>query len=369
LGSRKSKRKRKAPPLPKKYKNLLFILSLILLIAGLIETGVTASTSSLPIEGTSPKLYASQCNDDLGMNLKQALNSAKESILVIIYGLSDQEVIRTLKEKAQQGIQVTVIYDDSASKGLQQKLGNKIRAVPRMGIAGLMHRKIVVIDQKQVWIGSANMTHASLRMHDNLVMGMHAPVIAEVIAAKAATIIKSTKTTQKELPRDFILNGQHLELWFISEDKEALDRLIQLVRSAKKTVRVAMYTWTHPLLAEEVVRAHQRGVKVEVALDRQMSQVTNALVVQKLKQNGIPIGFNKGAQLFHHKFAYIDGSTLAMGSANWTKAAFTRNEDVFIILHQLNEEQQFLMEDLWKRIKSECRIQSEPRASEMRIPA
>jgi len=44
-----------------------------------------------------------------------------------------------------------------------------------------MHQKIIVIDHKMVFIGSANMTPTSLRMHDNLVAGFVSEPIAQFL--------------------------------------------------------------------------------------------------------------------------------------------------------------------------------------------
>lgn len=220
-----------------------------------------------------------------------------------------------------------------------------------------MHRKIIVIDDSLVWLGSANLTSASLRRYDNLLMGLHAPAIAQLITAKAEDIIY--RRHPKETPsNDFLIEGQRIEFWFLPEDIRALDRLLQLIREAQKTLRVAMYTWTHPLIAHEVINARNRGVDVEIALDRQMSHGANAPIVRKLQAQGIRMGFNQSSQLLHHKFAYIDENILVMGSANWTKAAFTRNEDCFIVLHELTDKQKSIMNTLWYHIRNESQIPS-----------
>lgn len=343
--------------IPPKVKVGLFVCCLVILFASLAGIVLYSTSSPVPIEGSSPTLYATQCRDDLCLNLKQVLKKAKKTILVIIFSLTDQEIIHTLQAKAEEGVQITVIYDASASRGLQQRLGNNIRTIKRQGLSGLMHRKIVVVDESLIWAGSANLTSSSLRRHDNLVMGLHAPNIAQVIHAKAERIIQH-KPPQEAQSNSFLVDGQPIELWFVPEDRQALDRLIQLIRGAEKTIRIAMYTWTHPLITEEIINAHRRGITVEAALDRQMSHGANARAVHKLEAHGIPLGFNKGSQLLHHKFAWIDDSILVMGSANWTKAAFARNEDCLLILHQLTEKQRRFMSTLWDHVKSEGQIPS-----------
>jgi len=274
----KKKKKRKSRVVPKKYRLGAFIFSLVLFILGTIGVGISSTSVSLPIEGTPPKLYATQCRDDLCLHLQKALLETKKSILIAIFSLTDPDIIHVLKEMASQGIDVTIVYDEPASPGIRTKLGKNVNLIPRQGIKGLMHRKILIIDESQVWFGSANLTKASLHMHDNLIMGMHAPVIARLAAGKITDAVNQTYSSPT-LNRDFILQGQPLELWFLPEDTEALPRLLQLIREAKKTLRVAMYTFTHPAIADELILAHRRGVKVEVALDRQMSHGASSAIV------------------------------------------------------------------------------------------
>ena len=40
-----------------------------------------------------------------------------------------------------------------------------------------MHRKVLLVDGEEVWLGSANMTRDSLRMHGNLMVGIKDPAV------------------------------------------------------------------------------------------------------------------------------------------------------------------------------------------------
>lgn len=353
----KFKKKKIKVYLPRSLKIASFFAALLVLFFGLIEASLSTLSPSLPAQGRPPQLYATQCGDDLCLNIKQALKKAKESILIEIYSLTDKQIAQILREKADEGVKVTVLYDKSASPNLKTTLGKKIKTISRKNISGLMHRKIIVIDQSQVWLGSANLTYASLRMHDNLILGLHAPAVAELLTEKSSRFLL-VKPSSKRSRQNFMISGQQIRFWFLPEDHDSLESLLGLIRGAEKTIKIAMYTWTHPQIAEEVVKAFHKGVDVQIALDRQMSHGANSKIVEILKKNQIPLGFNKGDQLLHHKFAYIDGSKLAMGSANWTRAAFSKNDDIFFILEPLSDEQIKVMETLWNAIIKECEIPS-----------
>lgn len=113
--------------IPAKLKLGMFICSLIALFLCLLGVGLYSTSASLPIEGRPPELYATQCRDDLCLHLKQALKEAKKTILVVIFALTDKEIIQTLRAKAEEGVKITVIYDSSASSGLKGKLGKTFK--------------------------------------------------------------------------------------------------------------------------------------------------------------------------------------------------------------------------------------------------
>jgi len=334
-------------------KNLVVGAFSLLILSCCIWFSDKTQQTELPKSDTPPSLYSNQCKHNLTGNLVAAIKSAKQSVLVLIYSMTDKNIMEALRLKREEGIPVTVICDAKASPYIERYLGKKIKVLKRYS-KGLMHLKLLVVDGKQVWIGSANFTQDSLEMHGNLVMSMENPALAEFIKERAGCMDEAMNSKAFD-HRGYLLGGQKLEFWFLPDDRHAASRVKDLIRSAKKTVKVAMFTWTRDDFVKEIVDARLRGVEVEIAVDSNSSKGAGAKVVGLLKQNGLPVKVNKGAGLLHHKFVYIDGKTLVSGSANWTKAAFNMNDDCFVVLHDLTKEQHKVMEQLWKTIKLESK--------------
>jgi phosphatidylserine/phosphatidylglycerophosphate/cardiolipin synthase-like enzyme len=201
-----------------------------------------------------------------------------------------------------------------------------------------MHRKILVIDEENVFLGSANFTFSSLKLHDNFLVGLHHPSLGYHL------------THDSNSPFKFSLG----ECWLLPDRSgEALDRLIKLIDEAKKSIKVAMFTLTHPRLIEALISAHQRGIKVEIAVDYFTGQGASMSSLKQLQASGIPSFLSSGAQLFHHKWVLIDGTHLITGSANWTQVAFEKNEDDFLILNLLTKDQKKYIKKMWKCIRNE----------------
>ncbi len=237
-------------------------------------------------------------------------------------------------------VSTTIYYDKDASPRVFKYLGEG--DIHPIRHKGLMHQKIVVLDHELVFIGSANMTSASLRMHDNLVVGLVSRTVAKFLEEHKPYSPGYLRAT---------VGGQEIELWLLPDPRgHALTELRKEVRSATRSIRIALFTFTHPGLIEEVIDAHQRGVKVTIVVDMHSGLGASSKAIEKLKKAGVPIFLSQGTQLLHHKFIYIDEQTLVTGSANWTKAAFYKNSDCILALHHLNEDQKRFMNRLWHSI-------------------
>lgn len=297
-------------------------------------------TPRLPEPNAPPILYSNQCNQDIRATLLSALKEASSSIHLVMFGLTDRAILSTLAKKIHDEIKTTVYYDLGGSPKIFRHLqGGDIHPVKHVG---LMHQKILVLDEERVFIGSANMTHASLKMHDNLVIGMMSRPIARFLMEHKPYDPGYLKST---------VGGQEVELWLLPDPRgHALAELRKQIRSAKKTLQIALFTFTHPQLLEEVIAAHERGVKVSVVIDMHSGMGASIKTVEKLKKSDVPVKLSMGVQLLHHKFVYIDEQTLFTGSANWTKAAFYKNCDCILALHRLTDEQKEFMKNLWRKI-------------------
>lgn len=293
--------------------------------------------SSLAVKENEPlKLFANQCDDDIRQCFISAIRSAKHSIVLFIYSLNDYEIIKAIKEKKKENLKIKIVIDSKNVKDFEEL--NEV-IYPKEKKTGLMHQKILIVDEKKVWIGSANFTATSLRVHDNLVVAFHSQEIAESL--------------KNEKGGAFFVGGQKIEIyWLPKERKEAFARLLVLIEQARQTLNVAMFTWTHPMLSQAVIAAQKRGVGVDIVLDENSSMGASKKSMEKMLLENIDVKVNIGSPLLHHKFAYIDQCTLIMGSTNWTKAAFSKNDECILIIHDLTEKQRKKMDKLWHALRA-----------------
>lgn len=324
-----------------KYKRFLFYLSLAFLCFFYIRLIPISLRTNLPKAHSSAVIYSNQTKVDLRRLFLNALDASKRSIHLVMFGLSDPQILQKIKKKSEEKIPVKIFYDPRSSPKLEEFDWMNAAAVRE---DHLMHQKILVIDQEYVYLGSANMTK-SLPMHDNLIIGFHSPEMAQFLEEKTPFFSGHFKT---------LIGNQQAELWLLPDkDGNALNAIQMCLKNALTEIKLAMFTLTHPLLIDELVSAVQRGVKVTVAADYHAAIGASAKALQKLKEGKVQVILSTGIQLLHHKFLWVDQTNLIAGSANWTRSAFTKNRDAFLILMGLNKEQKKEIENIWNAIEKE----------------
>ncbi len=101
---------------------------------------------------------------------------------------------------------------------------------------------------------------------------------------------------------------------------------------AKKEVLIQAYSFTSAPIAQALLHAFKRGVRVEAVLDKSQrsEKYTSATF---LANAGIPTWIDDAHAIAHNKVIVIDRETVITGSFNFTKAAEEKNAENLIILH------------------------------------
>ena len=130
-------------------------------------------TLALPQEGDKPFIYHSDTSGELKKTQIESIKSAQQSILVMTFTLSDTEIIRALNERAEAGVDVTVIIDRNHMQTIQTLGSNKIKLLTRPSGEGHYHHKVLVLDQALTWLGSANFSPDALTKQANMMTLVH----------------------------------------------------------------------------------------------------------------------------------------------------------------------------------------------------
>lgn len=118
------------------------------------------------------------------------------------------------------------------------------------------------------------------------------------------------------------------------------EAVITEINKARETIDIAMYSFTSREIAQALIKAKKRDVKVRIAMDNdQIKDHTSKS--RYLISKGITVKFHMGPGLLHDKFAVIDDKTVITGSFNWTNAADKKNAENLLILNDKSLAQKY----------------------------
>jgi len=117
----------------------------------------------------------------------------------------------------------------------------------------------------------------------------------------------------------------------ITPGQDCTSVIVQTIDTAKTELLVQAYGFTTMEIAQAIVRAKDRGVKVEVVLDKS-NETSNDNGAELLVSHGISPKIDSTVAIAHNKVMVIDQSTIITGSFNFTESAQKRNaENVLVI--------------------------------------
>ncbi len=144
-------------------------------------------------------------------------------------------------------------------------------------------------------------------------------------------------------------------------ENEYIQELIPLLQQAEESIYVAIYGvvpsesrfFIVNRALNELIRAHERGVKVDCILE--YSHKKNYLIRGNLKAKemlqdaGINVRLNSPNKVMHTKLIVIDDYISILGSHNWTFTAFEENKESSVIIKSSKAAEQFIR--YFKRIR------------------
>jgi len=107
--------------------------------------------------------------------------------------------------------------------------------------------------------------------------------------------------------------------------------IIEELNKAKKSIDISMHYFTDRDLANAVMDAHNRGVRVRVYLDKDQKEAEYSKS-RYLAKHGITIRYSNNPYIMHHKFAVIDSEVVITGSYNWTASAGEMNNENLLVI-------------------------------------
>lgn len=213
--------------------------------------------------------------------------------------------------------------------------------------AAILHHKFFVIDGHTVWTGSTNVSDSGTGGYNaNLVTVVRSPVVASWYLAELEEMHTNDRFHTEKMhrgPHRTQVGTTRIDGWFSPTDTPIRRAVQPLIRRAEHRIDIAVFFLTHKGITEDLLAAHDRGVKVRVLLDATAAK-NGYSKHELLRAAGIPVKVEDWGGKMHAKAASFDGQHLVVGSMNWTSAGESGNDENTLVLHDATLAAQF---DVW----------------------
>ena len=121
-----------------------------------------------------------------------------------------------------------------------------------------------------------------------------------------------------------------IEVYF-SPEGGCTEAVLKEIRTAKTNVLVQAYWFTSAPVAQALVDAHKRGVKVEVILDKSRTE-KDPSQADVLLRGGVPTQIDDKHVTAHNKLVITDDEVVITGSFNFTGQAEEQNAENLLVI-------------------------------------
>ncbi len=289
------------------------------------------STSHKPHTPPNAATYTLVTEPDQGLTpIYTLISSAKKSIDMTMYELTDVTVTDALAKAAAAGIAVRVILDQNSEKtsntpAYNYLIQNKVSAHWANPAYAVTHQKTITVDQATSAIMTLNLTptdYATTR--DFAVITNDAADVAAIEVTFNADFANKSITPPV---------GDNL-VW---SPTNSLSSLEGLINGATQSLLISQEEFDESVIESALVAALKRGVSVTLIQENENNKYTSTLTA--LKQAGAKIAVytstKSNAYYIHAKAVLADYETadakLFLGSENFTADSLTKNRELGLI--------------------------------------
>lgn len=288
-----------------------------------------------------------------------------------------ETVIQAVEKAAARGVAVRFLSDARFQKTYPEtlerlgKAGVQVRIIDFGPLGGgVLHAKYFIADGREVFLGSQNFDFRSLQHIQELGVHVVEPAVArallDVFETDWSLAGGGAKTFRAAAPAGGygfparVGEGEAAPAvslvaspkgWLPDEGLWDLPRLVEMIDSAKGTVRVQLLTYKtvgydkqyFDTLESALRRAAARGVKVQLLLADWGKREGTIEGLQSLQTvPGIDVrlstipqgsgGFIPFARVMHSKYLVVDGKRAWIGTSNWEGDYFFRSRNVGVVI-------------------------------------
>jgi phosphatidylserine/phosphatidylglycerophosphate/cardiolipin synthase-like enzyme len=249
------------------------------------------------------------------------IRSARSTLDVVVYLLTNKEVIAELVAAHRAGVRVRVMVEEDPFGGGS---GNK-EALAALGRAGVpwrygnptyryTHQKTILADRKRALVMTANLTKSAFTRNREFLGLLTAPAAV----AEAQALFDADWKRTRYVPR---VPG------LVVSDTNSRERLVGLIRGARRSLEIHAEVMSDREVRDALIEAQRRGVRVRLLMSRPEPEETSHRALAELSAAGVGVRVI-GSPYIHAKSILADGATAYVGSVNFTANSMDQNREL-----------------------------------------
>lgn len=258
----------------------------------------------------------------------EILDSTKNNLYIYAYSFNHPEILNALKKLKDKGVRIIVILDKDKDYSEFYALKIPYRIWQK---SGLHHLKIIVSDNKRLFLGTGNFSRYGITNDWNGYLDMP---ISSSFSEKFIRNLEEKST-------DIVLDESGIQFLFSPENGIIIqDTILEEMDNAKNSIKILAFDHYDEVFSSVVKKKSSMGVQVEVIYNDPIDPEAYYLnkevygYFSKIYRDGNTDtvdngeGFPEGG-LLHHKTIIIDDSVLLSGSFNFSLNARDNNREIF----------------------------------------
>lgn len=281
--------------------------------------------------------------DNPEKELAALISTATGSVDAAVAELSEPGLVSALVAAKARGVTVRIVTDSDSWESPQDSAlpAPPFKTLQDAGISvvhdqrsAIMHDKFVVVDGRDVWTGSFNLTENAAFKQNNNAVRIASTAIAANFEAEFEEMFVTRKfgvTSPAGVPNpEVTLGAARVETLFAPEDKVG-NRLVAQIRAASRSIRFMAFSFTHDAIGQAMMEAASAGVDVAGIIEKTNANGTGG-EYPKLKAAGLDVRLDGNPSFMHHKVIVLDADTVITGSFNFSASADGTNDENVVIV-------------------------------------
>lgn len=136
-------------------------------------------------------------------------------------------------------------------------------------------------------------------------------------------------------------NPEYLKVCF-TPNQSCLPSILKSIDGAKSNILLLGYSFTSQPIANALISAKKRGIKVRIVLDHsQLFQKASKESINTMIKEQIEVRFDHSVKIAHNKVLIIDGVQTITGSYNWSNSADNKNAENLVFIGSKSVSRQY----------------------------